>query len=239
MGVCEPVGYCSFPDPSCPSGSRFSSKAGDGLGGACVTPLTANGPIAFVQQSSGSTTTATTLTIAFKDDLKAHDAVLVAVAVDDLTGFTATDSNGKTLTTLIHALTYSPQMLVFPVFDVEPGPYAVTLSLKYLPTSVFSAAVLEYAGLKAPQDFQSGKGVSSKVDGMSSGLLNPQVDNTMLFGFGVADTAAAGTGFIERTNGGSIITEDRIVSAAGMYEATATMTGGANWTMLGVSFAGY
>ena len=38
-GTCEPEGFCSFPDPSCPNGQRFEPHAGNGLGGQCsVTP---------------------------------------------------------------------------------------------------------------------------------------------------------------------------------------------------------
>lgn len=35
-GVCEPSGFCSFPDDACASGRRYGSFAGDGLGGTCV-----------------------------------------------------------------------------------------------------------------------------------------------------------------------------------------------------------
>jgi len=35
-GTCQPEGWCSFPDDTCPSGQRFGDHSGDGLGGACV-----------------------------------------------------------------------------------------------------------------------------------------------------------------------------------------------------------
>ena len=35
-GVCEPSGFCSFEDPSCPGGRKYESNAGGGLGGTCV-----------------------------------------------------------------------------------------------------------------------------------------------------------------------------------------------------------
>lgn len=35
-GVCEPTGFCSFPDPACEDGRRYEANAGGGLGGACV-----------------------------------------------------------------------------------------------------------------------------------------------------------------------------------------------------------
>jgi hypothetical protein len=36
LGRCEPTGFCSFPDASCPSEHRYGDHAGDGLGGTCV-----------------------------------------------------------------------------------------------------------------------------------------------------------------------------------------------------------
>jgi hypothetical protein len=35
-GACEPTGYCSFADNSCPGGRRYGEWAGESLGGACV-----------------------------------------------------------------------------------------------------------------------------------------------------------------------------------------------------------
>lgn len=43
-GTCEAAGYCSFPDPQCPSGNRFEPNAGDSLGGQCTTPPDAPPP---------------------------------------------------------------------------------------------------------------------------------------------------------------------------------------------------
>jgi hypothetical protein len=35
-GVCEAVGYCSFPDDACESGRRYAPRSGGGLAGVCV-----------------------------------------------------------------------------------------------------------------------------------------------------------------------------------------------------------
>ena len=35
-GVCQPDGYCSFPDDTCPSGQRYGDLAGGSLAGQCV-----------------------------------------------------------------------------------------------------------------------------------------------------------------------------------------------------------
>lgn len=37
-GTCEPSGFCSFPDPACPSGRRYGDLAGTGLANKCVDP---------------------------------------------------------------------------------------------------------------------------------------------------------------------------------------------------------
>ncbi|MCC6751771.1 MAG: hypothetical protein IT371_29230 [Deltaproteobacteria bacterium] len=38
-GTCEPTGYCSFPDPGCPSGRRYGAHGPADLSSACTTPL--------------------------------------------------------------------------------------------------------------------------------------------------------------------------------------------------------
>src|SRR5256885_344564 len=35
-GVCEPIGYCSVPDPHCDTGRSYSESAGQGLSSTCV-----------------------------------------------------------------------------------------------------------------------------------------------------------------------------------------------------------
>lgn len=37
-GLCQPSGYCSFPDDACPSGQRYGAHAGGSFAGACVDP---------------------------------------------------------------------------------------------------------------------------------------------------------------------------------------------------------
>jgi len=36
VGLCEPTGYCSFADTSCPSGHRYDDSAGSGLANECL-----------------------------------------------------------------------------------------------------------------------------------------------------------------------------------------------------------
>lgn len=64
-GVCEPRGYCSYPDDGCGSGRRYSSLAGEGLAGTCVdadepgTTTTATGSIGTQREEGGSTSSET------------------------------------------------------------------------------------------------------------------------------------------------------------------------------------
>ena len=49
QGVCQPTGYCSFPDASCESGQRYGELAGGTLANTCVDPET-------IAEGSGSAT---------------------------------------------------------------------------------------------------------------------------------------------------------------------------------------
>ncbi len=51
-GVCEPTGWCSFPDESCESHSRYSPWAGDGLAHECTTPGSAGSTTGFGTEST-------------------------------------------------------------------------------------------------------------------------------------------------------------------------------------------
>jgi len=43
VGVCQPVGFCSFDDPMCPSGQSYGAASGE-LSGMCVGSEGSNGP---------------------------------------------------------------------------------------------------------------------------------------------------------------------------------------------------
>jgi hypothetical protein len=45
FGTCEPVGYCSFGDASCPSGTRFGSLSGP-YANQCTSPVPGDAPMA-------------------------------------------------------------------------------------------------------------------------------------------------------------------------------------------------
>lgn len=58
-GACEASGYCSFPDPDCPSGRRYGEHASAALVDACVDQPTASSGGTTVASESDTTTAGT------------------------------------------------------------------------------------------------------------------------------------------------------------------------------------
>ncbi len=56
MGTCEPSGYCSFPDETCPSGRRYGDAAPGSIAGVCVPTDEGTGDTGN-QSATGKTTT--------------------------------------------------------------------------------------------------------------------------------------------------------------------------------------
>ena len=118
-GVCEPEGWCSFPDVECPDGRRFGAHAGDGLGGTCVPARDDTG-------SSSSTGIATTTTA-----VTSLDATTLMSSSDAETSSTAMGSTGapesSTGTPTDESSTGDlddPDLLVWLDFDDAVAPWA-------------------------------------------------------------------------------------------------------------------
>lgn len=91
-GVCEANGYCSFSDPECDSGRRYSNLAGGGLAGLCVnTPAETTGP----GSSSGpGTTTVTPMTGLTTELTTVGSSSSASSTTADETSTTASESTG-------------------------------------------------------------------------------------------------------------------------------------------------
>lgn len=94
VGMCQATGFCSFPDPGCPSGQRYGEHAGDGLDGRCVPEPEGTGDdttaldttqgeqtsgVSSSSESSGATTSPST-------------SMATATATSDDTGATETET---------------------------------------------------------------------------------------------------------------------------------------------------
>ena len=65
-GTCQPTGFCSFPDTTCPSEQRYGSLAGDRLADTCVPEndsSTSDGSTSSVAMTAGSGSTTSTTSI--------------------------------------------------------------------------------------------------------------------------------------------------------------------------------
>jgi hypothetical protein len=102
----------------------------------------------------------------------------------------------------------------------------------------------EYAGLRTASPFEDSSAMyftspgCGMPDCMASGVFQATASSSLIFGFGVSNVVNAGTGFAARSTYNSNVTEDRVVTHSGMYQATGTPTGGLWQLMIGAAFAG-
>jgi hypothetical protein len=197
-------------------------------------------PIRYVQIDANQTTT-TVLTLALKG-VGAHDALIIAVHVNGATLSPVTDTQGNAFQQVIGPATGpNGDHYVFATYDVAAGDDTVSL-LATQTASPFEGYLAEYAGLATSMAFDQANymsGTSMALDGMTSGPVTTTAPNELLFGFGEGGTTAAGTGFTARSLYNGNVIEDRVVSQAGVYGATATETStSGSWTMALATFKG-
>jgi hypothetical protein len=101
--------------------------------------------------------------------------------------------------------------------------------------------IAEYQGIDTVNPFDAALGASGTSTTSDSGALTTKTTNELLVGANTVTntTMAAGPGYTSRviTSPDGDILEDRVVSAAGTYNATATLSGG-SWVMQAVAFRG-
>jgi hypothetical protein len=262
QGTCELQGYCAFPDATCPSGQRFEQNAGGGLAGTCATgmqpdggpppdarsdgkqpdaPSDGKGPaIAFVQTAASKNSGGSSVMITFTNPVVAHDTLIVCTDVATPGSATVTDSLGNTFTAVVGPISdFSTRFYIFAAFDVAGGNDTVSIVVTVAANTAFEGYIHEYAGLVGVDTGGGQDGSATGADAMTSGTIQTHFGNELIFGFGTTGTATVGTGFMQRSSFDSNITEDKVVTAPGLYAATATMAAGAQWTMLMGAFRGY
>jgi hypothetical protein len=110
-GVCQPNGWCSFPDDACPSGFRYGEHAGDGLAGTCVPDVSSDGSETSV--STGADTTSGLGSSGDPDDTTS--------AVSTSTSDTGGDEDSTSSTT---GAPNDPSLVAWYTFDDPRDPYA-------------------------------------------------------------------------------------------------------------------
>ena len=197
--------------------------------------------ISFVQRNSAlPQTPQTTVTVAYAAAQVAGDTNVVAVGWSDITTsvVSVTDTAGNIYTPVIGPTRQSgaQSQSIYVANNVK----AAAANANSV-TVTFSAAanypnvrVLSYRGLDPAAPVEAAVGAGGSGTTSNSGSLTTTNANDLLFAANCVSstTKAAGTGFTSRiiTSPDSDIAEDRIVTAAGTYSATATMSSGA-WVM--------
>jgi hypothetical protein len=202
--------------------------------------------IAFVQARENDSPTALNLSTTFGSDVRAHSAIIVCISIYTLAVSVSaiSDSLGNSYTTVVGPFDGNgTRHYIAVALDVAGGPDTVTVTVNGNPSPYLGLHIHEYAGLARQGAFDVGSaaaGTSSAVDGMASGAKATTADHELIFGYGVSsDTAYPGTGFTARSGFSTgDVTEDKVVSVQGTYQATATMVSGTNWEMLMATFKG-
>ena len=103
------------------------------------------------------------------------------------------------------------------------------------PTPYVDLRALEYSGLDPVNPFDVGTSAAGTGTSANSGTVSTTAANALVFGAGITTGgfSAAGTNFTTRiiTTPDADIAQDRIVTAAGAYNATAPLSGSAAWVM--------
>ncbi len=194
-------------------------------------------PIAFHQMTVNEFNSGNTALVSLPN-VAPHDSIIVGIGMDATATFTITDSLGGTYAQFVayHSSYYDDY--IWAAFNVVGGNDTVTVTTTTSHTG-FEVYMLEYAGLSDFDVQASASGTGTGTDNMTSGFATTTFGNDLILGFGEDGAAVAGTGFTLRSGFEEDIFEDRIVSTAGSYQATASMQSGVSWQISMAAFKGF
>ncbi len=197
--------------------------------------------INFVQQSYQTSTSASSLAVAYPGTQATGNLNVVAVGWNDTSSTisSVTDSKGNTYTravgpTVGTALTQS----IYYAKNIAAGSNTVTVTFNKA-AAYPDVRVLEYSGADKTNPLDVTAGASGSGTTTNSGSATTTSASEMVFGAGMSFDIynAAGNGFANRviTNFGDIA-EDKSVTSTGSYNATARMRASAPWVMQMATF---
>jgi hypothetical protein len=215
------------------------------IAGITLTVLTAasrvEAQIAFRQVNAAVPQTAqTTVTVPFTAAQTAGNLNVVAIGwstptvqvigVTDTTGNTYTVAAGPTIQAGVQA-----QVMYIAPNIVGAGATVNRVSVTFSGAAAFpDVRIAEYSGLAATSPVAGGAGAVGKSTTSNSGPINVTATNVLLIGANYVSsrTTKPGANYTTRviTSPDADILEDRVVTAAGTYSATASLSSG-NWVM--------
>ncbi|HEX4514124.1 MAG TPA: hypothetical protein VH054_11325, partial [Polyangiaceae bacterium] len=196
----------------------------------------ASKPIAFVQATG---TTYNTGNIALTAKVADGDSVIVVVDNNSATSnFPVTDASNNTYQCVFQPYLTSEGsdwVSVFVSFNVKGGFDVVHVALPP-DAGGYDMYAAEYSGLSAFDIAVTGSTTSTATDALMTSPVSLTNVPALLFAYAESlnDIAAPGTNFTKRSNYDGNLLEDRIVSTAASYKATATNMGNSSDIVLAV-----
>jgi RHS repeat-associated protein len=197
--------------------------------------------ISFVQVKSAAATSGSSIAVAYTNAQAAGNLNVVAVMWGDTTSTVSsvTDSRGNT-----YALAVGPTRVtglsssIYYAKNIAAGSNTVTVTFNQ--TAGFpNVNVLEYSGLSTTSPLDVTAGATGTGTTANSGSATTTSANELIVGMGNptgSGFTAAGSGFTSRIiNSFGGISEDKIVTSTGSYNATATLNSG-TWVMQMAAF---
>jgi hypothetical protein len=211
--------------------------------GAAQTPA----PINFIQGSySVPQTPQATVTVVYSGAQTAGNLNVVVVGWNDATATvtSVTDSKGNPYTRAVGPTVRAGRATQSIYFASNIAAAAANSNIVTVRFNVAAnypdIRILEYSGLDPVSPLVGGVGSSGSSTTTNSGSLTTTVPNVLLVAANVVanSTTGPGGGFINRmiTNPDGDIVEDRVVTTAGTYSATAPQSPSGYWVMQMVAF---
>jgi len=197
--------------------------------------------ISFIQLASATpqTTNATTVAVSFPAAETAGDLNIVAVGANNTTSNvqSVVDNAGNIYNLAIGPTTGTGlRQSIYYASNIKGG--ATTVTVTFSPAAAYpDVRILEYRGVSVLDVTAAATGSSTTS---SSGAATTTSPNELIFGANMVATltSAAGSGFTKRiiTSPDGDIAEDRIVTTAGSYSATASLGSSGSWVMQMATF---
>ncbi len=201
---------------------------------------TTGGTISYVQGKSATLTSGTSIAITYTAAQTAGDLNVVAVMWGDTTRAisSVTDSKGNTYTLAV-GLTKGTGLssAIYYAKNIASGSNTVTVTFNGS-AGWPNVNVLEYKGLDTVNPLDVKAAATGSGTTANSGSATTTSANELIVGMGNPSSVftSAGSGFTNRMiNAFGGISEDKIVSSTGSYNATATLTSG-SWVMQMATF---